>query len=373
MSHAPERKEKNCLNCGAEVYGLYCHICGQENREPRETVWGLITHFFYDITHFDGKFFSTLKYLVLRPGFLPREYLIGRRASYLNPVRMYVFTSAFFFLIFFSMFKVDEESMTKGIDKLKGNVEATDPNLDIDFISGDIKTKQGKVVGNINKLDSAGLAQLKLAIHEAQLKDSTKVKDAKKDSSSSDKKEYKQQYKTIEEYDSVQNTLPAAKRDGWFMRNLQKKNIRWQQKYGNDQSKMFAHMYEEFLHKLPTLLFISLPFFALFLKLLYVRKKDIYYVNHGIFSIHYYIFCFVTLLIFFAVMKMSETWKWGGWGFVKFVLWLSFFYYLYKAMRNFYQQGRAKTILKFIILSFLNMFLLIFLFIVFLGMQIFTV
>ena len=29
--------------------------------------------------------------------------MIGRRASYLNPIRMYVFTSAIFFLIFFSL------------------------------------------------------------------------------------------------------------------------------------------------------------------------------------------------------------------------------------------------------------------------------
>ena len=81
---------------------MYCHICGQENVEPKESVWHLVTHYFNDITHFDGKFFSTLKLLLLRPGFLPAEYVRGRRASYLNPIRMYIFTSFLFFLIFFS-------------------------------------------------------------------------------------------------------------------------------------------------------------------------------------------------------------------------------------------------------------------------------
>src|SRR3990170_1171261 len=103
MSHRPERKEKNCLNCGTTVHGKYCHICGQENVEPKETFWGMTTHFFNDITHFDGKFFTTLKDLLIRPGFLSAEYIKGRRMSYLNPVRMYVFTSAIFFLIFFSV------------------------------------------------------------------------------------------------------------------------------------------------------------------------------------------------------------------------------------------------------------------------------
>ena len=84
------------------VAGKYCQVCGQENIAPKESAWHLITHFFYDITHFDGRFFSTVKYLLLKPGFLTAEYARGRRMSYLHPVRMYVFTSAFFFLIYFS-------------------------------------------------------------------------------------------------------------------------------------------------------------------------------------------------------------------------------------------------------------------------------
>lgn len=103
MSHAKERKETDCLNCGAEVKGRFCHICGQENIETRETLWGLITHFVYDIVHFDGKFFSTLRHLLFRPGFVSLQYVQGRRASYIHPIRMYVFTSALFFIVFFSI------------------------------------------------------------------------------------------------------------------------------------------------------------------------------------------------------------------------------------------------------------------------------
>ena len=110
MSHTPERAEKTCLNCGTTVVGRFCHVCGQENVEPKESFWHLVTHFFNDITHFDGKFFITLKDLAFKPGFLSKEYMIGRRASYLNPIRMYVFTSAIFFLVFFSFFQ-DKDSI----------------------------------------------------------------------------------------------------------------------------------------------------------------------------------------------------------------------------------------------------------------------
>src|SRR5437868_15419462 len=108
MSHFHERKEKICLNCGTVIIGRYCHKCGQENIEPREGVWHLVSHFFSDITHFDGKFFTSLKDLVSRPGFLSKEYMRGKRARYLNPIRMYLFTSFIFFLVFFSLYNIDQ-------------------------------------------------------------------------------------------------------------------------------------------------------------------------------------------------------------------------------------------------------------------------
>jgi len=99
------------------VIGHYCHNCGQENLEPKETVWHLVQHFFNDITHFDGKFFETVKYLLRKPGFLSLEYTRGRRMSYLNPIRMYVFTSAIFFIILFSLKKPEDMARESGLGK----------------------------------------------------------------------------------------------------------------------------------------------------------------------------------------------------------------------------------------------------------------
>src|SRR6185437_6499375 len=99
MSHVPLRAEKNCLNCGAVVEGRYCEVCGQENKETKETVWQIAAYFFEDLTHFDGKFFTSLKYLILKPGFLAEQYIKGKRIKYLNPIRMYLFVSAVFLLV----------------------------------------------------------------------------------------------------------------------------------------------------------------------------------------------------------------------------------------------------------------------------------
>src|SRR4030095_10871822 len=131
----------NCLNCGTAVMGRYCHVCGQENIEPKESFWHLVTHFFNDVTHFDGKFFITLKDLLLKPGFLTKEYMIGKRASYLNPVRMYVFTSAIFFLLFFSFFRSKEPTKISA-------------------------TVNGKTLEQIDKMDSATFEKFTSHINE---------------------------------------------------------------------------------------------------------------------------------------------------------------------------------------------------------------
>lgn len=54
------------------------------------------------ILHFDGKFFHTFGYIFSRPELVPRQFVEGKRMRYLDPIRMYLFTSAVFFLVFFS-------------------------------------------------------------------------------------------------------------------------------------------------------------------------------------------------------------------------------------------------------------------------------
>ncbi len=118
MSHNPERKEKNCLNCDTQIHGRFCHVCGQENIYTKEKFWSLAKHFVYDILHFDGQFFNTLKFLFTKPGFVARQYAEGKRASYLHPIRMYMFTSAVFFLVLFSTKKIEING-----DYFKGNID----------------------------------------------------------------------------------------------------------------------------------------------------------------------------------------------------------------------------------------------------------
>jgi len=315
--------------------GRYCHACGQENIEPKESFWHLVTHFFNDITHFDGKFFTTLKDLLFKPGFLSKEYMIGRRASYLNPIRMYVFTSAIFFLLFFSFFRSKESIKI-------------DPSIN------------GKTLQQIDKMDSATFAKFTIHVNEESDRPPRPMtRDEFKKYADTIFKVFLDtssglhfagaDYASAKEFDSLQHT--NGKEHNWIKRQLIHKELELNEKYHNNKLEIFSAIKEGWMHSLPQMLWISLPLLALVLKLMYVRRKQFYYVSHIIFSIHLYIFLFIALLILFSLSKLNKTLDLGFLKFISTILILGLFVYEYLALRNFYSQGWIKTIFKFLLIN----------------------
>lgn len=349
MSHGKERKEKNCLNCNARVFGSYCHVCGQENIETKETAWGLVVHSFNDITHFEGKFIASLRYLLFKPGFLTAEYLRGRRASYMNPVRMYVFTSAFFFIMFFSFFSETEKTpeVFKLTNSGKKGAKVTTPATQKD-------AKEAALNAVDTKEDSALIEQIMPEGKGNNWISKDSIKSWSKADTSDDRG---RKYKTMAEYDSVQNSLPPEKKDQWIQRAIQRRLIIVDERYGGDYSKFNKALFDHAIHSLPKMLFISLPLFALILSLLYIRRKQFYYVNHLVFTIHLFVFTFLILLLIFSINKLQHVTGVNDFEWISGFLWFYMFFYLYKAMRRMYQQGRAKTILKYFMLLFIAFFI----------------
>ena len=350
MSQLRERKEKNCLNCNRLVKGRFCHRCGQENIEPKESVWHLLSHFFQDITHFDGKFFSSLKYLVTKPGFLSKEYMIGRRASYINPIRMYVFTSAIFFLIFFSVFKID----SKSIGKINMNGKTYAQIEAMDSLTFDAFTKE------INKENKKPALPMSREYFKKYFDSSADFGGIQFTPT---------HYNNKAEYDSVLRS--GKKKHNWFERQLVYKNIEIDEKFKGHRKDILSTFSNILLHSLPQMFFILLPLFALLLKLLYIRRKNYYYVNHAIFSVHFYIFSFIAMLVIFGLSKLNSSLQWGFIKFIETIISFGVFFYLYKAMRYFYEQRREKTIIKFLIFCFLLFITMLILFVVFVFFSLF--
>ena len=89
----------NCLNCGTTLHGVFCSACGQRDIPPYPSVRELVVDAFWELSGWDGRFASTVRALLTRPGLLTREFLEGRRARYLSPLRLYLLSSLVYFLV----------------------------------------------------------------------------------------------------------------------------------------------------------------------------------------------------------------------------------------------------------------------------------
>jgi len=80
-----------CKNCSQQLTGRFCSNCGEKIYTDHDKRIG---HFFEEglhfITHFDGKFFTTLKTIITKPGQLSLDYCNGIRKKYFKPLSFFL-------------------------------------------------------------------------------------------------------------------------------------------------------------------------------------------------------------------------------------------------------------------------------------------
>jgi hypothetical protein len=302
---------------------------------------------------------------------------------------MYVFTSAIFFIILFSLpssqkviqiNQTPEKVVLKGLPELqteKQRLEASLPHADEDNKADireelvNLRLMMSSIRKDYGDTTTRKFGKKELGAMLAQgYTDSMRVAGMPKETaeriraimkSANDSNRHfnflgwdQSRYKGVTEYDSVQAATPDSLKDGWFKHTMMRKLLHTDEEYSQNPKEYQQHWVESFLHSFPKIMFLSLPFFALILRLLYVRRKKILYVEHGIFTIHVYCASFMATL---ALILLNELTNFVHWGWLKtlcdfliFFLVLYIFIYIYKAMRKFYQQRRAKTMFKYFIL-----------------------
>lgn len=328
QSGTRKRYNEQCLNCGTTLLDTFCHHCGQKDLPKRQTLGELLSNFISSFWSYEGKFFRTTKFLITRPGYLAKEYTQGKRESFYHPARMYVFISFVFFLLAFS---------------LPGNEEEDDI----------VEMGDGDAV-EMSEQDRANMEEaLKQVPPNPYFNDSALRKNLKAATDTTTRKKKKSanfslsgsEYKSAREYDSLQQLKPESERDGWLVRKLELRNIELNNKY-KDSGSFKDDFTQAFKDNFSKVLFYLLPFFALLLKLLYVRRY-FFYSEHLVFSIYYYNFFYLGgslfMLIDLVPVINDFTWLVGFW----------IYFYLLFAMKRMYQQNWAKTILKFAVFSFL--------------------
>jgi hypothetical protein len=88
-----------CPNCSELLWGQYCANCGQRARARMITFWELLKDAGDLLASLDSRIWKTLGLLMFRPGRLTLEYLQGKRARFVPPVRLFIASSIVFFFI----------------------------------------------------------------------------------------------------------------------------------------------------------------------------------------------------------------------------------------------------------------------------------
>lgn len=397
---AVEYRGAECLNCGTplELSDVYCSYCGQLNTEKSLALTDFIAEFLGSIITYDSRFRYTLRDLLLKPGVITRNYVGGQRLKYANPFRFFLSVSIVYFLLQGILSTLTGNNTWfqegNGLDQNKIEMGPTGDNFKL-YTTDEIDSLNlDSIVRNTNpgldtllqNKDIPGMEQLDAILKERNPNLDSIMK--------------AEELPTIKELDSINNrynpfALNDSKRDSLFYRSeadLEKLN--WPQN-SVERFKMYRDFYKltdikdpnlaldslkhdkttynrwvysknesidrivdnpsgfasYLMNKIPFFVFFFAPIFALFFWLIYARHRYTY-MEHLVFIFHIFSFVFVGMLI----ALLPDTLIFGDSVIMGVFLVLVGPFYFYKALRNFYKQGRFKTIIKFFLI---NIFFLI--------------
>ncbi len=372
MAHkSPLRSDKTCLNCNHVVSQRFCPNCGQENTDTRKTFHHLFVHFFEDLTHYENAFWKTIKNLLLKPASLTKEYLSGKRLSYLAPIRLYIFIS---FVTFFIIAIMPEDKEDNSNFNVVGKEDkTTKPNKNKYFSYNDSVKKQVETdVKTADTLAQDTLSEEVMRIEELKkqgvlqpneadtIKKLIQLGKKEKDTLKNNDRLFSSEYETVAQLDSVRKADPESM--PYIKYWLEKKSI--QVSEGKTSKEVKEKFLESFFKNIPKALFIYMPLFA-FVLWIFQDKKRWYYFDHGIFTLHYFSFLLLASLIMelysFFLGLIGDYWPIEALiGVLDFAIVCYMLYYFFPAHHRFYEESRATTIVKGIIIFFINMFILSF-------------
>lgn len=328
-----------CLNCAhpLDISDKFCPNCSQANTTKKLSFSDFFSEFFASIISYDSKLRKTLSSLVFRPGKISKDYIQGKRLTYTNPFR-FLLSLAFIYFIMIS-FSSDFSGLNRMNMDENNNVNFTDNN----YIKWEGITDEERLYSNLI-IDS-------IITLNRKKKDSILSSNPKSYFDSISKKKFLSRF--FDKVDFFQSGISSHK---FFTYEEALKFIGIKPSRENKNSFAMANsiikiknqpgtFISYLISKIPFIIFFFLPIFAVFIWLIY-DKKRFTYMDHLIFGFHNQ-----SMLMLLMITSLVLEIVFNKFDFL-FITICIFLFYLYKAMRKFYEEKRFKTIMKFLFLNF---------------------
>ncbi len=352
-----------CKNCETHnpKDAVFCLNCGQKLGD--HLTFGLL---FYNTIgnyfSFDARFFRSIVPLLFKPGYIAKEFVRGRRLQYLHPGQMYLFVTVIFFFVF--NFYVRE-----GREVIEKNASNAFEEIDNDAMGFDtIATFDPNVLDTLKINNAEDAKKFIKDIQAKKYKSNDTLRTVRKKENAGinfdfERKEVDSLIAIEAPDEEIFKAMGMDDNPGYFTRRFY---TQWLKLY-KTKGIGIAQVYQYFIDSIPLAMFILMPLFAFILKLFYFRKGN--YAHHLVFS--FYFFCFL-FTVFSIVLGANLVFE-GIPVAVSWLVVLSTFFYLWRAIVTFYQQHWFWSFVKsgfisgiylfFVIpLAFLIMVLIAFLF-----------
>jgi len=332
-----------CQNCGLHLNGAYCHGCGQSSRSMIKFFGEVVKELLDDVLGYDSRLKHSIYPLFFQPGKLTQEYCKGRRFYYVMPFRFYLFASLIFIL-----------ALQLNINP--GELISTDAS------AVEIKQELGQAIDEINQAGHAEIGstdgEVKSEIYsEGQTVEPAEINGDNQAAAPQGNAPTLSTKETSADLNSGKSVLAEA--DGQFAKNLFVDVLDKAKSKVDDWAKDPAPLIDQVFQLLPYMMFIILPLFALFIKVLYLFSKR-FYVEHLVFTLHNHCFLYIAILLsmFMSYLQnlVTDSTHWIGQSLsvglkvISFLLIWWIIFYVVLAMKRFYQQNWWMTLSKFVVL-----------------------
>jgi hypothetical protein len=327
-----------CLNCGTDLQGPFCHYCGQPDKNFLRFFPVLLRELMEDFLDFDSRFMRTMKPLLFKPGKLTRDYLDGRRFRYTPPLRLYIFSSI---ACFFLAASIAGDAIVIDADGHEGD----------DVVSGIHigSAEDPEVAKALDGLDSETRAEVDKVLAQAGSKDADEGEGEDGEGGNSINL-------NGEPWDRETNPFIIEWMPDWVNEWVNDEIEQSPQK-GKEIEKNPDLIKDKIFDVLPATMFVLLPIVALLFKFWYLFARK-YYIEHLIFALHNHSFLFVML---FIAMLLSALAGWMepaeegritttvSWANIAIGLWIPVYFMV--SLKRVYQQGWGMTLAKYCLIG----------------------